>query len=299
MTGDPSLRKGFSPGVRYATAGALSFALMSALAKLVGSRIPVQEIVLIRGLIFGGSTLLLLRWNGISPWGRERRLLVLRGLLGYSALSCFFWAVMHLPLADTTTLHFTNPVFGAVLAAIVLKEVLYKLEAALVALSLVGVVMVARPEFLFGGGTGLPPLAVGVALLGAVLSAGAYVTVRRLTRTNDPLVIVFYFALVSVVGSIPFNLFGFVPPTGREWLLLLTVGLATLGGQVFVTRALQLEKAVRVMAVGYLQIVFAGLLGLALFSEAPDLWSVGGAAVIIGSTLLMARVRPVVVAAGR
>jgi len=299
MTGDPSLRKGFSPGVRYATAGALSFALMSALAKLVGSRIPVQEIVLIRGLIFGGSTLLLLRWNGISPWGRERRLLVLRGLLGYSALSCFFWAVMHLPLADTTTLHFTNPVFGAVLAAIVLKEVLYKLEAALVALSLVGVVMVARPEFLFGGGTGLPPLAVGVALLGAVLSAGAYVTVRRLTRTNDPLVIVFYFALVSVVGSIPFNLVGFVPPTGREWLLLLTVGLATLGGQVFVTRALQLEKAVRVMAVGYLQIVFAGLLGLVLFSEAPDLWSVGGAAVIIGSTLLMARVRPVVVAAGR
>jgi drug/metabolite transporter (DMT)-like permease len=297
----PSAEGTASPrrGLRYAVIGAFSLALMSALAKLVGSRIPVQEIILFRGTVFGGSTLLLLWSKGVNPWGQERKLLLLRGLLGYSALSCFFYAVMHLPLADTTTLHFTNPVFGAILAAMVLKEYLRKLEAALVLVSLGGVVMVARPEFLFGEGSAPPPLAVGLALLGAILGAGAYVVVRRLTRTNEPLVIVFYFGLVSAVGSLPFTLVNFVVPTVREFVVLVSVGLATLGGQVFMTRAFQLEKAFRVMAVGYLQIVFAALLGLLLFREIPDLWSAAGAAVIIGSTLLMGRIRPAATAAGR
>jgi len=206
---------------------------------------------------------------------------------------------MHLPLADTTTFHFTNPVFGALLAALVLGEVLKKWEVILVLLSLGGVVMIARPEFLFGGEEGLPPLAVAVALTGAVLSAGAYVVTKRLTRTNDPLVIVFYFALVSTVGSFPFTLASFTTPVGWEWALLAGVGLGTLGGQVFITRALQQEKAVRVLAVGYLQIVFAGILGVLLFSEIPDLWSVAGAGVIIGSTFLMGMLHPVATPRGR
>ncbi len=296
---DRAMSRSLSPGMRYAATGALCFSIMSALAKLVGERIPVQEIVLIRGILFGVFTLLLLRRKGINPWGTERPLLALRGLLGYGALSCFFWAVMHLPLADTTTFHFTNPVFGALLAALVLGEVLKKWEVILVLLSLGGVVMIARPEFLFGGGEGLPPLAVAVALTGAVLSAGAYVVTKRLTQTNDPLVIVFYFALVSTVGSIPFALVSFTVPVGWEWALLAGVGLGTLGGQVFLTRALQQEKAVRVLAVGYLQIVFAGILGVLLFSEIPDLWSLAGAGVIIGSTFLMVLLHPVATPRGR
>ena len=60
--------------------------------------------------------------------------------------------------------------------------------------------------------------------MGAVLSAGAYVTTKRLTRTNDPLVIVFYFALVTVVGSLPFNLASFTMPAGWEWILLVGRG---------------------------------------------------------------------------
>lgn len=289
----------FSRGLQYAALAAFSFSLMSGLAKLAGSRLPVQEVIFIRGLVFGGLTYAMLRWKGLSPWGRERRLLLFRGLLGYGALTCFFWAVMHLPLAATTTLHFTNPVFGSILAAVVLGEVLRKWELFLVLLSLTGVLMIARPEFLFGGGTSLPLPAVGVALMGAVLSAGAYVTARRLTRTNDPLVIVFYFALVTVVGSAPFNLATFIPPFPGEWLVLVGVGVATLGGQVFLTLALKRERAARVMAVGYLQIVFSGMLGALFFSEVPDGWSIAGAAVIIGSTFVMGRIHPVAAPAGR
>jgi drug/metabolite transporter (DMT)-like permease len=206
---------------------------------------------------------------------------------------------MHLPLGSTTTLHFTNPVFGALLAALVLGEGLRGREIFLVLLSLAGVVLVARPEFLFGGGGSLPMVWVGVALMGAILSAGAYVITKRLTQTNDPLVIVFYFAVITVVGSIPFNLTSFVRPAGWEWPLLLGVGLATLGGQVLLTLALQAERATRVMAVGYLQIVFAAILGVILFAEIPDLWAAVGATVIIGSTFAMGRLHPTAAPRGR
>ena len=291
--------RSFPIGLRYAAAGALAFSFMSAFAKLAGERIPTQEIILFRSLITTALTLYALRVRGISPLGTERGLLLLRGLLGYGALSCFFWAVVRLPLADTTVIHFTNPVFTAFLAALFLGEVLRGWEVALTLLALGGVILVARPGFLFGEASGLDPLAVAAALGGAILSAGAYTTVRRLTRTNDPLVIVLAFAVVSLVGSLPASYPVFVLPRGIDWAYLLGVGVATQGGQVFVTKALQVEKAGRVMAVGYLQIVFAAVWGLLVFKEVLDLWTGLGAAIIIGSTFLMGRLHPVATPAGR
>jgi drug/metabolite transporter (DMT)-like permease len=272
---------------------------MSALGKLAGERIPTQEIIFFRGLITTILTVAVMRRRGIPMLGEERFLLLIRGLLGYGALSCFFWAVVRLPLADTTVLHFTHPVFTALLAALLLGETLRRREVALAFLALAGVVTVTRPGFLFGGLEGLDPTAAGVALCGAALSAGAYVTARRLTRTNDPLVIVLSFAVVAMLGSLPATLSVYVHPAGVEWLYLLGVGVATQGGQVFVTKALKVEKAGRVMAVGYLQIVLAAVWGLLLFSEVPDLWTGVGALMIIGATLLMGRVHSVVTHPGR
>ncbi len=272
---------------------------MSACAKLAGDRIPTQEIVLARSLVVTFLALLALRGREAPDWSRDRGLLLLRGLLGYGALSCFLWAVVRLPLADTTVIHFTNPVFTALLAALFIGEVLRAKEVALVFMALGGVVVVARPGFLFGQVAGLDPVGVVVALGGAVLSAGAYVAARRLTRTYDPLVIVLSFALVSLVGSLPATLPVFVMPRGMEWLFLLGVGVAGHGGQVLVTRALKLERAGRVMAVGYLQIAFAALWGLFFFAEVPDLWTGAGTAIIVASTFLMARLHPVASPAGR
>jgi drug/metabolite transporter (DMT)-like permease len=289
----------FSRGLQYAGFAALCFSFMSAFAKLAGERIPTQEIVLARGLVGTVLTFGILRRMGLSPWGTERKLLLLRGLFGYAALSCFLWAVVRLPLADTTVIHFTNPVFTALLAAVFLGERLRGWETILALMALGGVVVVARPSFLVGESSALDPGVVGVALAGAILSAAAYVTARRLTRTHDPMVIVFAFAFVTLLGSVPATLPVFVWPHGWEWLLLLGVGVATQGGQVYVTKALKAEKAGRAMAVGYLQIVFAAAWGILIFGETPDLWTGVGAAVIIGSTFVMARIHPVAAPPGR
>jgi drug/metabolite transporter (DMT)-like permease len=211
-----------------------------------------------------------------------------RGLVGFISLSCTYYAVVHLPLAEATVIQYTNPVFTALLAAPVLGEALHASEVLLAAVGLSGVLIVARPPFLRGAEAGLDPLAVSVGLVGALFSAGAYVMVRRLRR-EEPLLIVFYFALVSALGSAPAVIASFVLPRGPEWGVLLAVGVTTHLGQVFLTLGLRRERAGRATAVGYLQIVFATLWGVLFFAEVPDLWTFAGAAVIVVSTVALSR----------
>jgi len=272
-------------------AGAFSFSLMSALAKLAGRDVPVFELVLARStvvaLLSGASV-----WRGRTPWlGREPGLLLLRGILGLGALTCVYYAVVHLPLADATVLQFTNPMWTALAAALLLGETMASREVTLVVASLGGVVMVARPTFLFGHVSALDPVAVGVGLLGALLTGVAYVVVRRL-REEAPMLIVFWFAAVSTAVSLPIVALHPVAPGPGTLAVLLGVGLFAHLGQVFTTWAFRLERAGRTSAVGYLQIVFAAGWGLLLFHEAPDAWTWAGAAVVVGSTLLLVRAHP-------
>lgn len=269
-------------------AGAFFFSVMSLLVKVAGERLPTMEIVLARSVLVAGlaGATAVLRRRDVR--GREPRLLLLRGILGFAALSCFFFAVVHLPLAEATVIQYTNPVFTALLAAAVLSETLRPRELALAATSLVGVVLVARPGFLFGAGTSLPLPAVLIALGGAIFSAGAYVTVRRLRREHAS-VIVFWFAAISTLASLPLALTVWVDPTPREWAVLLGVGVSTHLGQESVTRGLQRERAGRAMTVGYLQIVFAAVWGGMVFGDIPGAWSFLGGAVIVASTFALGR----------
>jgi drug/metabolite transporter (DMT)-like permease len=251
-----------------------------------------MEVVLGRSLVVVALAAFALRGRGRAVWGREPRFLLLRGGLGFFALTCFYYAIIHLPLADATVIQYTNPVFTSLLAALVLGEHLRPAELLLALTSLAGVALVARPSFLFGAGAApLDPLAVLVALGGAVFTAGAYVTVRRLRR-EEPAVVVFWFALVSVLAAAPAALPGAIAPTARECLLLVGVGCCTHLGQLFLTRGLQRERAGRATAVAYLQVVFAALWGVLFFGEVPDLGTGVGAAVILVSALLVARTHP-------
>ncbi len=282
------------PGVRFMVLSGLAFAAMGALVKLVGTRLPTQEVVLARALI---SLVLSLAWlarRRIPPWGHHRGLLLLRGLFGFCGLSCVFYAVTHLPLAEATVIQYLHPVFTALLAGLVLRERVERGLALAIALSVAGVALVARPGPLAAApGLALDPTAVGVAVAGAFFSACAYVTVRRLASVEDPLVIVFYFPLVTVPATLP-TLWGrAVWPEGAEWALLLGVGVLAQVGQVALTRGLQHETAARATALSYLQVLFAALFGAALFGQVPDAFGAAGATLILGAAALAGRASPV------
>jgi drug/metabolite transporter (DMT)-like permease len=266
-------------GVRYMLGSALAFATMSWLVKLAGRALPSQEIVLVRSAILLVSSYLLVRRAGISPWGRQRRLLLLRGLLGFGALSCFFFGLTRLPLAEATVIQYTNPIFTVVFAAVFLRERATPQVMVGIAVSLAGVVLVTRPA-----GLGLPAsldtTGLLVALLGAVISGGVYTLVRRL-KGEHPLVVIFYFPLVATPATIPFLLIDAVWPTAGQWLVLLGLGLASQAGQICLTRGLALEPAGRAMSVAYAQVLFAAIYGLAAFGEVPDGQTIAGALLVV------------------
>jgi drug/metabolite transporter (DMT)-like permease len=267
--------------------GAFWFSLMSLLVKVAGQGMPSQQVVLVRGVITLVLSYALVRHARVSPWGKNKKLLIVRGVFGFTALSLFYFSLVHLPLADASVVQYTSPVFTAVLAALLLRERSGRLEVLVLLACLAGVVLITRPSFLFGIDARLDPRVVALALTGAFCSACAYVTIRKLTDEH-PLVIVFYLPIVTVVGTIPLIGPTAVWPTAFEWLVLAGVGITTQIAQVYMTRGLQLEPAGRATAVGYLQIVFAGVWGALFFAEYPDAWSLTGAALIVGSTLALA-----------
>jgi drug/metabolite transporter (DMT)-like permease len=273
---------------------ALWFAVMSLLVKIASHTMPTMQIVFGRGCFTLLLSALVLWRARVNPFDSlRRRLLLTRGIVGSCALVCFYAAVVHLPLAEATVIHQTAPLFTAVFAAIWLHE---KLEARVllaIVLCLCGVLMIARPDWLFGEHPALPSFPwqfAFVALLGAMLSAIAYVTVRRLGRTEKPLVVVFYFPLVTVPMTAAFAIPQWIWPDLQGWLLLGGIGLSTQIAQVALTKGLAREPAGRATTVGYLQVAFATIFGALIFGTWPDAWSIAGMALILVSLVGSTRI---------
>lgn len=272
-----------SRGVLYMVCAAAAFSTMALLVKLASARIPTGEIVLVRCLVTLAISYALVRRAGVSPWGRERGRLVLRGLLGFGALSLYYVALAVLPLADAMTIHHTTPLLTAVLAWWLLGDAIGKATLFAIACGIGGVLLIVHPS-----GTGLDATGVAVAVASALCAAASYVTVSQLARTEHSLVIVFYFPLVAAPLALPWALANWVTPTPVELLLLLGIGLATQVGQVFLTMALAIERAGRATSVGYLQVAFAIVLQLVVFGALPSLATIGGALLIVLGTVVVA-----------
>lgn len=180
--------------------------------------------------------------------------------------------------------------------------------------SLFGVTLIARPEFLFvwlGGGGEAPEndevavsqipaitpaqrvYAVSVALVGVFGAATAYTTIRWIGKRAHPLVSVTYFSgLVTAVSVAVLTLVpstgGFIVPRGGvEWGLLTAIGVSGFAMQFLLTRGLQLTKAGRAGMMVYTQMVFALVFEWLVWANTPDGLSVAGGGLILGSVLFV------------
>jgi drug/metabolite transporter (DMT)-like permease len=277
-------------GILFCVGAAFMFSVMSVLVKTAGKLLPVEMLVLARGVVTLVLSYSLLRYTGTNIWGNDKARLVMRGLFGLGGLACFFTAVTRLPLAEVTTIHYLNPVLTALLAALFLRERIGWSLAVAIGFAIGGMLLVTRPGILqSGAGSGLDPIGMTAAFGGAAFSACAYVTVRQLTKTDHTHVIVFYFPLVAVPATLPFAIRVWQWPTAFGWLLLLGIGVVTQVAQVFLTRGLALLPAGRGTTVGYVQIVFAAGWGMLFFAETPGAWTIAGALLIVVATLSLLR----------
>ena len=270
-------------GLRYMLLSGLGFALMAVFVKLASAEgLPLLEIVAARALISLILSYADIRRKRLATFGNRKGLLFLRGLVGSLTLVCVYYAITQLPLAEATVLQYLYPIITAVLALFFLHEKLHWTLLLSILLSFSGVLLIARPAFLFGGlATDLSYFAVLMALLGAFGSAVAYVLVRKLSQTEDPSVIVFYFPMIALPFSLLLLGDDFVMPDLKACGILILLGLFTQVGQICLTKAMQTETASRATAFSYAQVVFATLLGWLVFDEIPDLWFAAGALFIL------------------
>jgi drug/metabolite transporter (DMT)-like permease len=272
-----------SRGVLFMILSALGFSLMSLLVKLAAETLPTGEIVFGRAVMTLALSYWMLRRANLSPWGVQRRKLVTRGLFGAVALAAYFVSLVRLPLADASTLHQTQPLITAVLAWWLIGERVGWASSFAIVCGFAGVMLVVHPGIPLGDGA--DPLGVAIALASAVCSSFSYITIRQLSRSDHPLVIVFYFPLIAAPLSLPWALYDFVLPSATGWLLLVGIGVTTQFGQVFMTKALVIESAARAMSIGYSQIVFASILQIVVYGMYPALGTILGGALVIAGTL--------------
>ena len=273
-------------GLRAMVASAFLFAVMAALVKAAARAIPAVEIVFIRNVVH--AALFVPAWWMLT----DRRigsvkLLVQRGVLGLCALEAYAWTLAKMPLADAWILQSMNPVFVALLAPFILGEKSQGHVLGALCLGLAGAALVVRPGFEIGWWPGI------VGVLGGLAAAFAYMTVRRLGKSEHPLTVVMAFPLVAGPLSLPFALPVWTWPGSVEWVALVGAAVAAAGGQILLTVGLKGTKAAPATTSTFVGFVFAAVIGWLWFGENPAWTTVLGSLLIFGCVALLAR-RPAV-----
>ncbi|PKG83889.1 EamA family transporter [Colwellia sp. 75C3] len=271
---------------------ALGFALMAACVKEVsGLGIPVLEIVAARAIVSGIISYADIKRKKISLWGHNKILLIARGTVGSFALMFVYYAVTTLPLAEATVLQYLHPVFTAVLALYFLKETIQRSTIACIVISLLGLFIIIQPNLVqpnlqLDSVVQYPWISIGAGVLGAFGSAVAYIIIKKLTKTDDSSVIIFYFPLVAFPISMIMLGSDFVMPSLAATGLLILVGIFTQVGQVGLTKALHSADANKATAYAYVQVLFSVFIGWAYFSEVPMATTIiGGGLIMVGALI--------------
>jgi drug/metabolite transporter (DMT)-like permease len=267
--------------------GTAFFVTLASLVKLASDEATPMQAVLYRSLFSALPLMVFMRFQGVAILGTNRKLLIVRGTLGFMALFCYLWAITHIHLADVLALQQMNPIFVAFLSVWLLGERPRKAHYLLALMCMVGALLVVRPT------RGLASLESAVALLSAVFSSGAYVAVRALTKTETTPRIVLWFALVATLLSLPFVIPGWQPLSLRAHLLLISAGPVAIAAQTLMTAAYRRAPAHLASAFSYASVPLAYLAGLLFWDERPDwLSNIGIALIVVGGMAIVVWMRP-------
>jgi len=256
----------------------LLFACMGVCVKFAAQTHSAVEITFYRSFISLILMFGLVRLRGVVLATPHWRWQISRGLVGFSALFAYFYAITLLPLATAVTLNYTSAIFLALYLALAGLRLRAGMLAAL-ALGLLGVVLLLKPTL------HADQLAGGLIGLGSGVLAGmAYFSVRELGARGEPETrTVFYFSLVSSACAGVWLAFSDIHAVDlRSGLLLLGVACFATVAQLAMTRAYTRGKTLLSAALAYSTVIFSSLFGMLLWGEVLD----GGAWLAVGLIVL-------------
>jgi len=262
-------------------------ATMLMLVKLAGQRgVPLGETIFWRqfvpafclvGWLAARRRLDLLRTR--HPWLHVRR-----AVIGTIAMGFTLGVVRLLPLAESTILGFTMPLFAVFLSVALLNEKVGLWRGGAIALGLVGIVVTVGFDR-----SHLPVMGVAVGLGAAISSGLVVIQLREMSRTEEPITVVCWFSIAGAVLLSPLLLLAGHHNDPADWALMIGIGLAGLAVQMLTTSALRLGQVSSVMVMDYTQFIWAALWGWLVFSQppAPTTWI--GAPLIVAAGVIIAR----------
>jgi drug/metabolite transporter (DMT)-like permease len=261
-------------------AASFLFACMGVCVKLAAETHSAVEITFYRSFISLMLMYGLVRLRGVPLKTAHWRWQIIRGIVGFSALFSYFYAITLLPLATAVTLNYTSAIFLAIYLALAGWQTRHGMLGAL-GVGLVGVVLLLKPTFhadqLFGGLVGLGS---------GVLAGMAYFSVRELGARGEPETrTVFYFSLVSTVCAGLWLAFSEVRAVGlRDGLILLGVASFATCAQLAMTRAYTRGKTLMSAALAYSTVIFSSLFGMLIWGEviAASSWFAIGLIILSG-----------------
>ena len=286
---------GTTRGIALMLVSTLGFAIMHALIRHVSAELHPFQIAFFRNF-FGIFVLLpwFLRY-GLTPLHTRRfGLHALRAAINVMAMFAYFTALSISPIAQVTALGFTAPIFAAVLATVLLGEVVRLRRWTAIALGFLGAVVILRPGFEALDRGSL------LTLFSALAWAATLIVIRVLGRSESSITITSYMNILLALLSLVPALLVWRTPEGVAWLWLLAIGVTGTLGQVAVAQSLKEAETAVVTPFDFFKLPWVALFGYLFFGEVPDafVW-LGGAMIFAAACYLAYREAQLALAAAR
>lgn len=256
---------------------AFIFSFADTLTKYLTSRLSIIQIAFIRFLLGGLILWPILSSRRISLRGNQTKLLILRGICGTFSFFCLLKSIALIPLANAIVLFYTFPLFVVLFSFLFFRTLIEKGELLLIGVGIVGIYILINPDFhsfnmgyIFG-------------ILSSCMGGMAMILVHKARQTNGPLIIYFYFCLIGGILSFPSFIQGFNVPSAHHGILLISLALMLLIGQVLMNYGLKFCKASEGSLILMSEVVFASIAGVFLFKDPITPHFLFGAFLIIGS----------------
>ncbi len=238
------------------------------------------QIVFFRSLGSVFFTTAFIIYHKIPFFGKNNKLLILRSFVGLMSMSLFFMSLKYLPVGSAVTLRYLSPIFAAILAVFILKEKIIPMKWLFFMIAFGGVAILKNSDIQIN------TIGLSLILSSAFFGGLVYIVINKIGNTEHPITVVNYFMIFSTIAGGILSVFNWKTPITKDWLPLFALGIYGFFGQLYMTKAFQIATVNIVAPLKYIEVIFTLIIGVLLFSEVYNIWSLIGITMIIIALVL-------------
>jgi drug/metabolite transporter (DMT)-like permease len=267
-------------GILLAIGATFLFSVMDLQAKYLGQTLSVTQIVWAR--YFTLFVIMIVMFWPKRGLGLIRTkhlgLQIIRSLLLLYCTVAFFLAIQYMPLADAVAISFLSPLLVTALSVPLLGEAVGRHRWSAVLFGFLGAMIIVRP------GLGVMHWAAWLLVSVSFGYALYQITTRMIAGKDDAVTSLFFTAVIGAgLASLAVPFFWQAPPEPQHWLMLASLGVIGGLGHYALIKAFEYSPVAVLAPLSYTALPWNTAFGYAVFGDLPDLWTLGGAAILIAT----------------